>query len=111
MIRFICFLLGRPYESCKSCETLKLQLEYERSEKQQLTQTLLNIIQPKAFEAPAIELSPIPHTSAIFSRRRAALEEQSRQEAKILRERKHVGLPDKEVEKLENELGISEKEN
>jgi hypothetical protein len=119
LIRFISFLLGKEYEECKSCSTLKEQLNFEREEKKRLTDTLLGIIQPKAFEAPSIELSPIPHTSALFSKRRAALEEQSRQEAKILRERKHIGSSDitrhneavENIEKLENELNIqSEKE-
>ncbi|SRR6266567_1605805 len=113
MIRFICFLLGKPYESCKSCETLKEQLSFERSEKQQLTNTLLNILQPKAIEAAPIELNSIQQSSALFSRRRAALEAKDREEAKILRNSTSLGKPDfvnndneSSTNQLEEELGI-----
>lgn len=119
MIRLLMFLLGRPYETCKSCETLKQQLEFERAEKKQLTDTLLSIIHPKIVEQPVIEMNPVIQTSGLFSRRRAALEERERQEAKIIREGKHLGKPDnlKDIERvsedvtnLEKELGIEEKE-
>ena len=110
MIRFLTFLLGREYEECKSCQTLKEQLHFEREEKKRLTDTLLNILNPKAVEAPPVELNPIQQTSALFSRRRAALEEKDRQEAKILKERKFIGVPDNKVtssvEVLEHQLGI-----
>lgn len=115
MIRFISFLLGKPYETCKSCETLKEQLSFERAEKQRLTDTLINIINPKAIEQPVVELNPIQQTSALFSKRRQALEERDRQEAKILKEAKHIGSSDiekhnkaiEEINKLEQEVGIS----
>lgn len=118
MIRFICFLLGKPYETCKSCETLKQQLEYERDEKRQLTETLLSIIKPKAYEAPTVELNPIIQTSGLFSRKRAAMEAKDREEARILRQSTNLGKPDdmlrasqnNDVSHLEQELGIEEKE-
>lgn len=119
MIRFLTFLLGRPYETCKSCETLKEQLVYERDNNKQLTDTLLKIISPKAIEANPIEIAPITQSAGLFSRRRAALEERDRQEARILSEGKHIGRPDilksdyvgsAKIEKLEKELGVEEKE-
>lgn len=129
MIRLLLRLFRiRDFEPCKSCETLKEQLLFERDEKKRLTDTLLNIINPKAVEIPTIELQPITQSAGLFSRRRAALEERDRQEAKILREAKHIGRPDAELQKkvelvnkqadaeveavnqsinqLENELGI-----
>jgi|SRR5712664_987030 len=111
MIRFISFLLGKHYEPCKSCETLKEQLAFERDEKKRLTDTLLQIISPKAVESQPIEINQIAQSSALFSRRRAALEQKDREEAKILRSSTNLGKPDdrlKEVESLEHELGISE---
>lgn len=121
MLRFICFLLGKPYETCKSCETLKQQLAIANEERQRLTDTLLEIIKPKVVEAPPQEIQPIVSTSGLFSRRRAALEERDRQEAKIKAEGKHLGKPDdelkkinfitpatKSVEDLEKELGVEE---
>lgn len=111
MIRLLLRLLRiTDFEVCASCETLKQQLAYERSEKQQLTDTLLNIIKPKVYEAPAQELAPVMQTSALFSKRRAALEAKDREEARILRSSTNIGKPDDKIEKLESELGIAEKE-
>lgn len=117
MIRFLTFMLGRQYEPCKSCETLKEQLSFANAEKRELTATLLNIISPKAVEAVPVVLQPIEQSSALFSRRRAALEEADRQKAHILRNSRHVAAPDKEpkavdkeIEKLESELGINAEE-
>lgn len=130
MIRLLLRLFNiRDFEVCKSCETLKQQLEYERSEKKQLTETLLNIINPKVIEQPPVVLNPVAQTSGLFSRRRAAMEEKDRQEARILAERKHIGVPDSvvsnppndpklgygsggnsQITNLEQELGIEEKE-
>ena len=126
MIRFISFLLGKPYEPCKSCETLKQQLAFVNEEKKQLTETLLSIVKPKTFEAPPVEVNPIVSTSGLFSRRRAALEQQDRLNAQILAEKKHLGIPDKQLrtvsdikpgintnsstEALEKELGILNEE-
>ena len=86
MIRLLLRLLSiKDFEVCKSCETLKEQLSYERAEKAELTKTLLNIINPKVVEAQPQEIQPVVQTSALFSRRRAALEIRDREEAKILR--------------------------
>lgn len=63
-------------------------------------------------EAP-IEINPVVQTSGLFSKRRAALEARDREEARILAEGKHLGKPDdslKSIERLENELGVEEKE-
>jgi hypothetical protein len=125
MFRFISFLLGREWEPCKSCENLKQQLEFERSEKRLLIDTLVNIVKPKEVEAAApIEINQIQQSSALFSRRRQALEEADRKEAQILAQKKNLGIPDDvkkfisidgdrvraSVAKLEEELGIEEGE-
>src|ERR1700687_754283 len=90
MFRFISFLLGKEWEPCKSCENLKQQLEFERSEKRLLIDTLVNIVKPKEVEAAApIEINQIQQSSALFSRRRQALEERDRVEAAILAQKKH----------------------
>jgi hypothetical protein len=120
MIRLLLRLFGiKDYEICQSCETLKQQLAYERSEKQQLTATLLSIVQPKVIvEQPPVEMNPVVNTAGLFSRKRAALEVRDREEAKILNERKHLAVPDNlkqvkvsdNIADLEQELGIEEKE-
>jgi len=100
------------YDICLSCSTLKEQLVYERAEKAKLTETLLNIINPKAIEQPIVELQPLSTSSASFTKRRAALEEKDRQEAKILRESKVLARPDftqktdSSILNLEQELGV-----
>lgn len=112
MIRLFLRLFGiRDYEVCQSCETLKEQLAYERAEKAKLTNTLLNIIQPKVIpEQPVVEMNSLQQTSALFSRRRAALEASERESAKIVKSSTNLGKPDgiKEIEKLEKELNVEE---
>ena len=78
-------------------------------EKKQLTNTLLEIVRPKVVESAPQELNLIQQTSALFSRRRAAIEAKDREEAKILKQSTNLGKPDdrlREVEVLETELGI-----
>lgn len=99
------------FEVCKSCETLKGQLIYERDEKQRYVQALLDIIKPKVVESAPIELNQISQSSALFSRRRKALEEKDRIEAAVLSQSKNIGRPDfasidSNIDKLESELGI-----
>ncbi len=107
MIRLLLRLLRiTDFEVCASCETLKQQLSFAQAEKKELTEVLLGIIKPKVYEAPAAELNPVMQTSALFSRRRAALESKDREEAKILRSSTVLGKPDDRLATLENELGI-----
>lgn len=121
MTRFLAFLFGREWEPCTSCINLKEQLEFERSEKRLLIDTLVAIVKPKEVEAPPVEINQIQQSSALWGRRKAALEEADRQQAKILAEKKFVGMPDNPrhtgritnittVDELEKELGIDEKE-
>lgn len=120
MTRLLLYLLGKTdYESCKSCETLKQQLEIANFEKQQLTDTLLGLLKPKVYEQPARELQPLENTLQTFSRRKHRLEEEAKQRAKVLRDSPFVAKPEVKlspnlnttsVEELEEELGIEEKE-
>ncbi len=116
MVRLLLRLFNiKDFEVCQSCETLKQQLEFERDEKKRLTDTLLNILSPKVVESPPVELNQIAQSSAIFSRRRAALEAKDREDARILKASKNLGKPDdsirsatpiRTVEQLEAELGV-----
>ncbi len=117
MIRLLLRLLNiKDYEVCQSCETLKQQLAFERDEKKRLTDTLLTIIAPKAVETPPIEINPVAVTSALFSRRRAALEARDAENARIIKQRERLRIPDEatnkqiEIEKLETELGVGASE-
>ena len=116
MTRLFLRLLGiKDFEVCQSCSTLKSQLAIANEDRQRLTETLLEILKPKTYESAPVELNQIASTSAIFGRRRAALEAKDREEAKILRSSKNLGKPDFTTdsittEQLEHELGISEAE-
>jgi len=97
---------------------LKEQLSYEREEKAKLTETLLNIINPKVIvNQPVVELAPITTSAGSFSKRRAILEEKDRLEAKIQRESKVLARPDfvqktdNSILNLEHELGIGEEKH
>jgi len=112
---FLRFFGIKDFEQCKSCETLKQQLEFERAEKQQLINTLVEIVHPKPpiVEQPPQMLTQIPMGATTFTRRRAALEALERANAKILGEKRFVKEPDsqqtaKEIETLEKELGVEE---
>lgn len=128
MIRLLLRLFNvRDYEVCQSCETLKQQLEYERAEKQKLTDTLLEIIRPKPVIVPerTVELQPAKMIST-FSRRRAVLEEEDRKNAQTVATSENLGMPDevrkrrpieyvsppevKSTEQIEAEVGIQSKE-
>lgn len=110
MIRLLLRLLKiTDYEVCQSCATLKEQLSYERDEKKQLTETLLNILSPKVVESVPVELKPIGQSISSFGKKRAALEAADREKAHILRDSTNLGKPDdalKNIENLEQELGI-----
>jgi hypothetical protein len=111
MIRIIFRLLGiKDFDECKSCETLKEQLLFEREEKKRLTDTLLQILNPKVQEAAPVEVNQIAQSSALFSRRRAVLEARDREEAKIKKMSPNIGKPDnlKDINELEKELGIED---
>lgn len=111
MIRLLLRLFRiKDFEPCKSCETLKQELAFERAEKKELIETLIGIVKPKVIEAPVQELNPIVQTSALFSRRRAALEAKDREEAQIKRNSTILGRPDDKIKDLEAEVGIEEKE-
>ena len=76
----------------------------------ELTSILLEIIKPKVVEQPPVIVNEIAQSSALFSRRRAALEERDRLAAQTLKSSTNVGRPDDSIKDLENELGVSEKE-
>ena len=130
MRRFILRLLGiKDFEICPSCENLKEQLRFERDEKKRLTDTLINIVSPKVVESAPLEINQIQQSSALFSRRRRALEERDRLAAQTLKQSKNLGMPDysgdpappflggsttqsyngmNEIDNLEQELGVTE---
>lgn len=108
MFRLFTHLIGKPFEECKSCETLKQQLEYERANNKELTSTLLSILKPAVAipDTPATELKPLVLSAGNFSKRRAALEQRDRIEAQILSQRR-VAQPDSVI-KNEQRMNVAE---
>lgn len=119
MIRLLMFLLGKDYEPCKSCETLRLQLEASNLEKERLTNLLIDILQPKIMQTPTQETKDLKPTATLFSRRRIELEAQDRIKAQALKsplravpDDKIKEIKDKETlsppttQELEKELGV-----
>ena len=105
MLRFISHLFHLNYESCKGCEVLNQQLAIANQEKRDLTETLLNLIKPKIYESAPQVLEPITPKLAMWSRRRAILEESERQKAHVMRNSPLVAKPD-DISRLESELGV-----
>lgn len=113
MIRLLLRLFRiRDFEPNETIAILKEQLAYERSEKDKLTETLLNILQPKVVEASPVMLESSAIGGGTFARRRAVLEARDREEARILKSSELVGKPDiakvKDINELEKELSIDE---
>lgn len=110
MIRLLMFLLGKEYETCKSCDTLKQQLAIKNEEVRVLNETLMSLLKPKVYENPAIELGSMKPTALTFTQRRAALEARDRLTAQVKNESKVLGKSDIEqaesIEALEQELEI-----
>lgn len=120
MIRFILFLLNKQgYETCQSCETLKQERNYLREENKRLTDTILNLVNPKVYESSPTEIIPVVKTAGLFSRRREAAEQRDREAVRVARDSNLLGKPDKDakypvslkpitqsVEQLEQELGV-----
>jgi len=118
MIRLLLRLFGiKDFDTCESCAMLKEQLKYEREEKQQLIDTLINIVNPKLVEAAPVEINPTKMSAMTFSRRRDMLEKKSREEAALIAQSKNLGRPDRvdkpifgqtsNIEEIEKELGIN----
>ena len=104
-------MLGKPYETCKSCETLKQQLEISNMEKRDLMNTILNIVRPQTFESSPVELEHVKPMFTLWSKRRAVLEESEKVKTRIIKDSPNVAKTDDEISKLEQELGVEGESN
>lgn len=91
-------------KTCNSCETLKRQLELANEDKAKLLELILE--RNKVSETPIIqtEHKPIKPAFVPWNVRRAALEAEDREKARILRDREPE---QREIEKLERDIGIA----
>src|SRR5688572_14747324 len=99
MFRFISHLFKLHYEPCKGCEILQNQLEIANDRNKELERTLLDLVKPKVFEAPAVPINPIKPKVVNWEQKRRALEEQDKAEAKIRAEH---------IKELEEQLGVED---
>ena len=114
MIRFLSHLFKLGYDPCKSCEVLKQQLLIANEEKKQAYETLLNLLKPKVYESAPTQLEAVTPKVGLWSKRRALLEEQDRETARIQKQSNLIAAVDRStqtnssVEELEHQLGLEE---
>jgi hypothetical protein len=105
-------LFGREEMKCKTCEVLREQLDYERSEKRELLDVLTAQLKPQVIVQSNTELKAMTPRFTRFSRRRAELERIDRESTQIKINSPVIGKSDEEklqevsTEELETELGI-----
>lgn len=94
MIRFISHLFKMNYEPCKGCDVLRTQLQIANENNKELTQTLLNLLNPKVIEATTREILPIKQNLTTFTKRREMLEAEDRNKAKVMLDSKFIARVD-----------------
>lgn len=105
MIRFLTFLLNKPYESCKGCETLKQQLDIVNKEKADMLETLLNLARPQIQHVDPVVMAPLNKTAIPWHKRKQMLEAEDAHAAKLREQNnKLVTVSPDKVNKLEEEL-------
>lgn len=93
-------------KECQSCNTYKEQLNIVREENKNLLDTILNFLKPKEVifqETKTIE--PIKPKAVPWDVRKRQLEENDRINARLKNNHPEVA---KDIEKLEEELGVKE---
>jgi len=111
MIRFLYRLFDREYEPCKGCEVLKTQLEIANRERAELLQTMISLVKPEVIQHPVKAVSPIINKSVPWAIRKKQLEENDREQLRILREQESIIkklVPQEEIDNLEKELGVED---
>lgn len=92
---------GLTPPSCETCEVLRELLYKSEAERKELLHRLLDKDKPEPLPTKVEEFEPIKPQFTPWRVRQQMLEQEDRKAAQLLRE--------KEVERLETELGIKEK--
>ena len=111
MIRFLTYLFGGSYEPCKSCETLKQQLEIVNIERQDLLNTIMSLVKPEVIQSntrPTVVM-PAIKKAVPWAEKRRILEAEDRARAALQAKQSSPVLNTK-IEAVEKELGIAEQE-
>lgn len=105
--------LERELSRCKTCDTLRIQLEHEQREKERLLEVILTLNSPKVENSSSpVEFKPITTTRySNFREKRRELELQDKVEHEKLEKLKKDQLASEQVtgiEELESKLGINQ---
>lgn len=102
-----CEMLSNKDKECKSCETLKIQLDIARQENRELLQSILDIVHPKVeIKTDESNHEPVRTTPVSWRIKRQQLERSSREEYRRMREAARNGTTIS-IEELEKQAGIS----
>lgn len=105
MFRFICHLLGKPYEPIE-IEVLKSQIYLLQEQNKELLHTIIDLTKPEV--RPVMETpQEIKSKYVPWSVTRRNLEKKDREIASELMKRSNPEVA-KEIEELEKELGVNE---
>jgi len=121
MIRLFLHLFKiKDYESCKSCETLKSQLDFANTEKKELLETLLLLTKPVVVtQTPEVKiLNPLQQAGSTFARRRGILEDMHKKKEDTIKNSPFIAKPDdvapkvhitqENISEMEKKLGLAD---
>jgi len=94
----IIFKLFKIDDSCKSCETLRHQIDIANAERRLLLDSILSLTNPSVKEEPQVEYKPITPKHIPWAVKKEMLEEADRVKAKERRT----------IDELEKELKVND---
>jgi len=118
MVRLLLRLMRiTDFETCKSCETLKQQLDLANTEKKEMIDTLIQLTRPNVVVASGEikELTNVQSARTTFSRRRENLEKSHRVEKNIRENSPFIAkevrasvkdITPSSIEDMESKLGL-----
>lgn len=109
MLRFICHLLGRPYEPIE-IEVFKSQIHLLQEQNQELLHTIIDLTKPEVRPVMTEIPQEVKPKHVPWSVTKRALEKRDRELAAEMLRRNNPEIV-KEIEKLEEELGVNDASN
>lgn len=103
MVRLILrlFRIG-DFEPCKSCETLRKQLEIANQERADLLSTILGLVKPEVVQVAPTIVMPASTKALPWNQRKKILEEEDRAKARVL------GEVTRKISEVEKETGLTD---
>jgi len=107
MLRLLYHYFGM--DNCKSCETLKIQLEISNHEREELLKTILGLVKPEVIPSQVITTAPLKTSSLPWHIRKKMLENESKIQAsineRIKKDEKELGIVDLVDKEIESGVG------